>query len=153
FCFNLGLHPRSRLFPYTTLFRSGRPMPGTNAWRLDTTWGAAWTASGATVVWGVECTTSSCGGNSGPPPAAWGATCSDARCDSVTWGNDSNNVVWAQQCGGSDCSGQTWSTGDSQTVVWGTSADQTVVWGTSDSETVVWGTSCGHDCDPVIWNR
>src|SRR5207244_4754429 len=83
FCFNLGLHPRSRLFPYTTLFRSGRPMPGTNAWRLDTTWGAAWTASGATVVWGVECTTSSCGGNSGPPPAAWGATCSDARCDSV----------------------------------------------------------------------
>ena len=133
--------------------RGGRPMPGTNAWRLDTTWGAAWTASGVTVVWGVECTTSSCGGNSGPPPAAWGATCSDATCNSVTWGNDSNNVVWAQQCGGSDCSGQTWSTGDSQTVVWGTSADQTVVWGTSDSETVVWGTSCGHDCDPVIWNR
>ena len=133
--------------------RGGRPMPGTNAWRTDTTWGAAKTASGDTVVWGVECVSPTCDTNSGPPPPAWGATCADAMCNSVTWGHDSYNVVWAQQCGGSDCFGQTWTTNDSQTVVWGTSQDQTVVWGTSDSETVVWGTSCGRDCDPVIWNR
>jgi len=133
--------------------RGGRPMPGTNAWRTDTTWGAAKTSSGALVVWGIVCADQNCDTNSGPPPAEWGAACSDATCANVTWGGGSDNVVWAQQCGGSDCSGRTWSTGDSQTVVWGTSEDQTVVWGTSDSETVVWGTSCGHDCDPVIWNR
>jgi hypothetical protein len=88
-------------------------------------------------------------------------SCANLTCSSVTYGDDSDNVVWGSECGGEDCSSTTWTatdnaavtstSDDGDTVVWGTSDDgDTVVWGTSDDgDTVVWGTSSGDE--DVVW--
>jgi serine protease AprX len=116
------------------LVSGGRLTSGASAWSTSVLWGAAATATGQNVVWGV-----------------WGT--SDAG-DTVVWGtNGGDTVVWGT--GGGDT--VVWGTSDSgDTVVWGTSdTGDTVVWGTSDGgDTVVWGTSCTDpSCEPVVWNR
>jgi serine protease AprX len=140
--------------------------PAANAWGSDVAWGAAKTAAGAPVTWGVQCDP----GCTQPTATSWGTTCLTLDCSVVVWGSvTSENVVWGWTCGGADCSvaGTTlvWSPATSgsrgvwpasstneDTVVWGTTGDggDTVVWGTADDgDTVVWGTA--DDGDTVVW--
>jgi serine protease AprX len=157
------------------LVRGGRLTADANAWSTTVTWGAATTTGGQSVEWGVICSNTSYGNcdDGGGTWNRWGASCSDATCSHVTWGDGgSRNVVWGSTCGGADCHGGVvgagdsdtvvWGTDDGDTVVWGTDGDDTVVWGTDDwdtvvwgtddEETVVWGTTCSDpSCEPVIW--
>jgi serine protease AprX len=135
-----------------------------NAWQSGTLWGAAKSASGQPIEWGVICSPN-CDVDPGPW-ARWGVSCADWSCTFPDWGSGSQDIVWGSRCGGSDCPTGTpwstndavwdttvvWGTGDGDTVVWGTYAGDTVVWGTTDGDTVVWGTSCTDPrCEPVIW--
>ena len=117
----------------------GRVTVDATAWALDVTWGAATTASGDPIVWGLV--------HQQPWQLEEGLV----------------NVVWGGMCAGADCAGA-WDArtvyaatdGESDTVVWGTTDGEgdTVVWGTTDGEgdTVVWGTSCTDpSCEPVVW--
>jgi serine protease AprX len=138
--------------------------PTANAWGSTVGWGAATTAAGEPVSWGVRCD-ADC---SHPSFERWGTTCVTLDCTVVIWGDImADNVVWGWTCGGLDCNvagitffwrpamtGPTpvWPTSsDEDTVVWGTADEgDTVVWGTTDEgDTVVWGTS--DEGDTVVW--
>ncbi len=115
------------------------------------TWGAAPTAAGQHIDWGVICSTANCVAGSGTPNR-WGATCANSTCSSVTWGVGSQNVVWGSTCGGADCS-EPWTIGVTGYPLSGTEGTA-VVWGTTNGAAVVWGTSCSDpSCEPVIWNN
>ena len=128
------------------LVKGGRLTASASAWATSVLWGAATTASGTSVEFGVLCPGSGACGGSHP------------------WVPDDAhffNVVWGDTCAGDDCQGTVWSTtvvwgtsDEGDTVVWGTSDEgDTVVWGTSDEgDTVVWGTSCTDPaCDAPLW--
>jgi len=138
--------------------QGGRLAPSTNAWGLDVVWGAATTAAGQNVEWGVMCPTANCDGGGGTW-STWGASCSDANCDMVVWGStDPHNIVWGSSCGGPNCQSTTaWSSSTiDDMVVWGSSdISDMVVWGSSSyDDMVVWGSNCsGSSCEPVIWGR
>jgi serine protease AprX len=128
------------------LLRGGRFTPAASAWATDVMWGAATTPAGASVEFGLLCSSN---------------TCDDARPWRFGEGT-AFNVVWGDTCSGNDCAVTAWSTtvvwgtsDEGDTVVWGTSDEgDTVVWGTSGDEgdTVVWGTSCSDPaCEPVVW--
>jgi serine protease AprX len=146
----------SRIIWGNQLFAGGRLIGDANAWLSDVTWGAATTAGGASVEWGVLCSSVACDTDD----AIWTAWRPDV--------SEYSNVVWGLACGGTDCSTDAagnpivwsvsdddtvvWGTSDADTVVWGTTDADTVVWGTSDDDTVVWGTSCSDpSCEPVVW--
>jgi serine protease AprX len=134
-----------------------------SAWRQDVTWGAATTALGDRVTWGVLCAGSDAGCQDASEPAAeggdnivWGTSCApdDPDCDNIVWGTgDDENIVWGTDCGGNDC----------ENIVWGTAAAcdpedpdcDNIVWGTADErDNIVWGTSCAPDepaCDNIVW--
>jgi hypothetical protein len=105
-------------------------------------------------VWGDICT-ANCDGT--PILEPWQVSCTDASCNTVTWGSGTSaNVVWGASCEGADCSANVaWSASTAgDTVVWGTADADTVVWGTSDGDTVVWGTECTDaSCEPVVWQE
>ena len=84
----------------TQLIGGGRIMPGVNAWSRDTLWGAALTAEGVNVEWGVR-------RNGTWRP--WRTECLDSSCTTVQWGGGtSQNIVWGTACNGADCQGTTW---------------------------------------------
>jgi serine protease AprX len=137
------------------LFAGGRLSSDANAWLSGVTWGAATTPGGASVEWGLLCSSVTCDADDATwmswrpdvgesSNVVWGATCGGANCSTDDVGNP---VVWSV----SDDDTVVWGTTDADTVVWGTADDDTVVWGTND-DTVVWGTSCGDPtCEPVVW--
>ena len=152
------VHPVSpewgaRLIWGNQLITGGRLTATATAWSPLVTWGAARSAIGQTVDWGVICTTGVCGTDAGTW-SRWGTTCQDFACSHVTWGaGDSRNVVWGTTCGGGDCS-TPWSVGSAVGLITGSSQSATLVWGTSSDETLVWGTSCSDpSCEPVMWSN
>jgi serine protease AprX len=144
------------------LIRGGVPTANGAAWANGVTWGAARTASGGLIDWGVRCANDAC---TAVTTTRWSATCVDTTCTSFQWGAVSRNVVWGTRCGGGDCSERwtmaaatdesvVWGTTTDESVVWGTDDDGSVVWGTDDDASVVWGTNCRTTvCKPVLWPR
>ena len=143
----------------TRLIRSGRIVPGVNAWWEDVAWGATTTPNGQPVEWGWI----DIDGETTP----WRVACTDGACQSFTVSGGALNVVWLQECGGSDCAGPwsverlrtavsgtsdaetiVWGTDDTETIVWGTDGGETIVWGTDDADTIVWGTT---DAETIVW--
>ena len=79
----------------------GLPLPGSNAWRLDVTWGADTTPAGEALVWGVKAD------------------------DNIVWSTrDGGNIVWST--GGGD--NIVWSTGGGDNIVWSTGGGDNIVW-------------------------
>ena len=151
-----GSYPSSsgsagRLIWGNQLIRGGRLTADANAWSTSVTWGSATTTLGQSIAWGVICTAGDC--NDQGSWKRWGATCINATCSNVKWGDGSSeNVVWGTTCGGANCS-RTWSTDAAGSGSSGSIEGAAVVWGTSEGDAVVWGTSCGDEsCEPVIWN-
>jgi hypothetical protein len=133
------------------LVRGGRLTADANAWGTSVTWGAARTATGENIDWGVICATPACA------PLGlrrWGATCVDPACTHVIWAEgNSQNVVWGSTCGGDDCP-IAWSPSVAVDVLLGPTNGTSVVWGTEFDESVVWGTTCSDpSCEPVIWGN
>jgi serine protease AprX len=113
------------------LIRGGWPTDRASAWGTDVTWGDDTIPGGASVEWGVTCTSVPCDANS-TTAQPWRA---DGRFPYIVWNS-------------------AWGSADGNTVLWGTADDEeTVVWGTADDEeTVVWGTSCTDPaCEPIVW--
>jgi serine protease AprX len=113
------------------LIRGGWPTDRASAWGTDITWGDDTIPGGASVEWGVTCSSIPCDTNT-TTAQPWRA---DGRFPYIVW-----NPAWGAA--------------DGNTVLWGTADDEeTVVWGTADDEeTVVWGTSCSDPaCEPVVW--
>jgi subtilisin family serine protease len=126
----------TRLIWGNQLVQAGRLRGDVNAWAVDVVWGAATTASGQTIEWGVTCSTGDCDSTGAWQP--WVASGSDD--------GQSHNVVWGSSCGGADCH-RAWTTSDDEGVVWGTG---------DDSEGVVWGTNCADadsSCESVTWSN
>jgi serine protease AprX len=142
----------ARLIWGNQLIKGGRLTAEANAWSTNVTWGAATTAAGQNIDWGVICTDLMCDDDDGPWDR-WGATCANSTCTDVTWGDGSSeNVVWGTTCGGANCA-TPWSVGAAGSGLAGTINGAAVVWGTSEGDAVVWGTSCRDpNCEPVSWN-
>jgi len=137
-------------------YGAGRLGATANAWPTNVPWGASVTATGKSIVFGVDCSIADC---SSLAKTAWGV-----------W-DASRNVVWGNECGGANCTGAwnfsqvaayatttgdtvVWGSGNGDTVVWGSGDGDTVVWGSGGTDTVVWGATCGDtSCVPIIWNR
>ena len=134
------------------LVRGGRLTADANAWSTNVTWGAAPTAAGQHIDWGVICSTANCVAGSGTPNR-WGADLRQQHVQQRHLGRGhSQNVVWGSTCGGADCSGP-WTIGVTGYPLSGTEG-AAVVWGTTNGAAVVWGTSCSDpSCEPVIWNN
>ncbi len=143
----------ARLIWGNYLVKGGRLTADANAWATNVTWGAATTATGQNIDWGVICSTANCGAGGGTWNR-WGATCSNSTCSDVTWGEGtSRNVVWGSTCGGANCA-TPWSMGAAGYALSGTIEGAAVVWGTDDDDSVVWGTDCSDpSCQPVIWDN
>jgi hypothetical protein len=142
----------ARLIWGNQLIQGGRLTADANAWSTNVTWGAAPTAGGQNIDWGVICSTATCAAGDGTWDR-WGTSCADSTCSHVRWGDGSSeNVVWGSSCGGADCT-TPWSVGAAGNGLSGTSEGAAVVGGTSDGDSVVWGTSCRDaSCEPVRWD-
>jgi serine protease AprX len=134
-----------RLIWGNQMVQGGRLTASAIAWSPQTTWGAARTATGLLVDWGVIAQAGTW--------SRWGVECSGFACSDVRWGDgESQNVVWGSTCGGDDCP-TPWSIGTVAHILSGSANATMVVWGTSYDEIVVWGTSCTDpSCEPVLWD-
>ncbi len=100
----------------------GVPLPGSNAWNLGVTWGAAATPAGDAVAWGVN------------------------YDDNIVWSTLADNIVWS-----TNDDNIVWSTNDDN-IVWSTADADNIVWSTTYLENVVWGTDCGGaNCRRTLW--
>ena len=145
----------------------GVPLPGSNAWANDQTWGGLRTETGQPVVWGARhdddniVWSVSDDGN-----IVWSVN-DDGN---IVWSvnDDGNivwsvsalqNVVWGNDCGGADCKKSVWgSTKDGlvmgtaepdENIVWSVSGDDNIVWSVSDDGNIVWSVS--YD-DNIVWS-
>jgi len=146
--------------------KGGLPLPGSNAWALDQTWGALKTQTGQPVVWGARFSDDNIvwsvdaddnivwsvndDGNivwsvNGDDNIVW----SVASDENIVWsvaGDD--NIVWSV----SDDGNIVWSVNDDGNIVWSVSDDGNIVWSVSALQNVVWGRDCGGaDCKKAVW--
>ena len=129
------------------LVQGGRLTAAANAWSPDVVWGAAVTPSGENVAWGVICSSRECDGSTSAWKV-WGATCSDASCTTVVWGDaNTRNVVWGTICDGANCRRQ-WNSG----LLRGGDDSDTVAWRGADERWTVASTSGCPDpsCNPPV---
>jgi serine protease AprX len=152
----------------------GQLLPNANAWRLDTTWGAALAFNGENIVWGTLCG-SSCENivwgtfgllenivwgtllDGSGENIVWG-TFFDAMGENIVWGTLSfaENIVWGTDCGGADCENVVWGSHvlsfQGENIVWGTAEGlENIVWGSGLLENIVWGTA--SESDNVTWGN
>jgi serine protease AprX len=148
------------------LIQGGVPLPGSNAWATNQTWGAIKTQTGQPVVWGARQDDSNIvwsvdsddnivwsvndDGNivwsvDGDENIVWSVD-SD---DNIVWSvNGDDNIVWSV----SDDGNIVWSVNDDGNIVWSVNGDDNIVWSVSSLQNVVWGTDCGGaDCKKVVW--
>ena len=133
----------------------GVPLPGSNAWTTDVTWGALKTASGTPVVWGAADADNIVWSTAGADNIVWSTANSDnivwstAGADNIVWSTaDSDNIVWSTL----DADNIVWSTADSDNIVWSTADADNIVWSTSVVQNIVWGSDCaGKNCMNVVW--
>jgi subtilisin family serine protease len=115
----------------------GVPLPGSNAWALDVTWGAERTPDGKTVTWGVNYDDN----------IVW-STYDDnivwsTSDDNIVWSTADDNIVWST----ADADNIVWSTSSGDNIVWSTYGDN-IVWSTND-DNIVWSTA---DADNIVWS-
>jgi serine protease AprX len=119
----------------------GKLNPLANAFRVNTTWGAARTSNDDNIVWGTSLTDDN---------IVWGTSGDD---DNIVWGTGTDdNIVWGTDCGGADCDNIIWGSSDDDNIVWGTAdSDDNIVWGTAglDADNIVWGTD--DTSDNIVW--
>ena len=144
----------------------GVPLPGSNAWANNQTWGGLKTQTGQPVVWGARHDDDNIvwsvnddgnivwsvndDGNivwsvSGDDNIVW----SVAEDSNIVWsvaGDD--NIVWSV----SDDGNIVWSVNNDGNIVWSVSDDSNIVWSVSALQNVVWGNDCGGaDCKKSVW--
>src|SRR6185503_4502872 len=101
----------------------GVPLPGSNAWANNQTWGALKTQTGQPVVWG-------------------------ARQDdtNIVWSvNGDGNIVWSVD--GDD--NIVWSVDSDDNIVWSVNGDGNIVWSVSDDGNIVWSVD---DDGNIVWS-
>jgi hypothetical protein len=105
------------------LIKGGMPLPGSNAWAANQTWGAITTQTGEPVVWGAR---------QDDDNIVWSVE-SD---DNIVWSvNDDGNIVWSVN--GDD--NIVWSVNDDGNIVWSVSGgDGNIVWSVATLAQVVW---------------
>jgi subtilisin family serine protease len=144
----------------------GVPLPGSNAWAKNQTWGATKTSSGKPVVWGARQDDDNIvwsvnedgnivwsvadDGNivwsvNGDENIVW----SVATDDNIVWSvNGDGNIVWSV----ADDGNIVWSVNGDGNIVWSVNGDGNIVWSVSALQNVVWGTDCGGaDCKKAVW--
>ena len=144
----------------------GVPLPGSNAWATNQTWGGLKTQTGQPVVWGARHDDDNIvwsvnddgnivwsvndDGNivwsvSGDDNIVW----SVSEDSNIVWsvaGDD--NIVWSV----SDDGNIVWSVNDDGNIVWSVNDDGNIVWSVSALQNVVWGNDCGGaDCKKSVW--
>ncbi|HKH73652.1 MAG TPA: S8 family serine peptidase [Vicinamibacterales bacterium] len=148
------------------LIAGGVPLPGSNAWATNQTWGAVKTQTGQPVVWGARQDDNNIvwsvneDGNivwsvSDDGNIVWSVNGDDnivwsVDTDSnIVWSvNDDGNIVWSV----SDDGNIVWSVNDDGNIVWSVNDDANIVWSVSVLQNVVWGTDCGGaDCKKAVW--
>ena len=118
------------------LITGGVPLPGSNAWATNQTWGAVKTQTGQPVVWGARQDDSN---------IVWSVNADG----NIVWSvNDDGNIVWSVN--GDD--NIVWSVDTDSNIVWSVNNDGNIVWSVSALQNVVWGTDCGGaDCKKAVW--
>jgi serine protease AprX len=149
------------------LITGGMPLPGSNAWATNQTWGAIKTQTGQPVVWGARQDDSNIvwsvndDGNivwsvNDDGNIVWSVNGDD---DNIVWSVETDsNIVWSVNGDGNivwsvaDDGNIVWSVNDDGNIVWSVSDDGNIVWSVSALQNVVWGTSCGGaDCKKAVW--
>jgi serine protease AprX len=148
------------------LIKGGVPLPGSNAWATNQTWGAVKTQTGQPVVWGARQDDNNIvwsvnddgnivwsvndDGNivwsvNGDDNIVWSVDTDE----NIVWSvNGDDNIVWSV----SDDGNIVWSVNDDGNIVWSVNDDGNIVWSVSALQNVVWGTDCGGaDCKKAVW--
>ena len=148
------------------LITGGVPLPGSNAWANNQTWGAIKTQTGQPVVWGARQDDDNIVWSvDGDDNIVWSVN-DDGNIvwsvngdDNIVWSvdtdenivwsvNGDDNIVWSV----SDDGNIVWSVDDDGNIVWSVNDDGNIVWSVSALQNVVWGTDCGGaDCKKAIW--
>jgi serine protease AprX len=148
------------------LITGGVPLPGSNAWATNQTWGAIKTQTGQPVVWGAQHEDDNIvwsvndDGNivwsvNDDGNIVWSVNGDDnivwsvASDENIVWSvNGDDNIVWSV----SDDGNIVWSVNDDGNIVWSVNDDGNIVWSVSSLQNVVWGTDCGGaDCKKAVW--
>jgi serine protease AprX len=146
--------------------KGGVPLPGSNAWATNQTWGAIKTQTGQPVVWGARHEDDNIvwsvnddgnivwsvndDGNivwsvNGDDNIVWSVDTDE----NIVWSvNDDGNIVWSV----ADDGNIVWSVNDDGNIVWSVNDDGNIVWSVSALQNVVWGPDCGGaDCKKAVW--
>ena len=148
------------------LIEGGVPLPGSNAWATNQTWGAIKTQTGQPVVWGarteddnivwsVDSDDNIVWSVSDDGNIVWSVNDDENIVwsvdtdDNIVWSvNGDDNIVWSV----SDDGNIVWSVNDDGNIVWSVNGDDNIVWSVSSLQNVVWGTDCGGaDCKKAVW--
>jgi serine protease AprX len=145
----------------------GVPLPGSNAWANDQTWGALKTQTGQPVVWGARqdddniVWSVNADGNivwsvNADGNIVWSVNGED---DNIVWSVDGDdNIVWSVNGDGNivwsvaDDGNIVWSVDGDGNIVWSVDDDGNIVWSVSALANVVWGRDCGGaNCQKAVW--
>jgi serine protease AprX len=148
------------------LITGGVPLPGSNAWATNQTWGAVKTQTGQPIVWGARQDDDNIvwsvndDGNivwsvNDDGNIVWSVNADDnivwsvVADDNIVWSvNADDNIVWSV----ADDGNIVWSVNDDGNIVWSVADDGNIVWSVAALQNVVWGTDCGGaDCKKAVW--
>ena len=117
----------------TTCITGGVPLPGSNAWATNQTWGAVKTQTGQPVVWGAR---------QDDDNIVWSVD-DDGN---IVWSvNDDGNIVWSVD--GDD--NIVWSVDTDGNIVWSVNGDGNIVWSVADDGNIVWSVD---DDGNIVWS-
>jgi serine protease AprX len=133
----------------------GVPLPGSNAWASNQTWGALKTQTGQPVVWGAQ----------GDENIVWSVGTDEnivwsvADDENIVWSvNGDENIVWSVASDENivwSVNGDeniVWSVDGDENIVWSVNGDENIVWSVSSVQNTVWGADCGGlNCVKVVW--
>jgi serine protease AprX len=146
----------------------GIPLPGTNAWAVDLTWGATTGLGGDRIVWGAE-SLDNIVWSMLDDNIVWSMDDDNivwsmednivwSMQDNIVWSmNEAENIVWSMDCGGADCQSVLWGQRAPDGTLWGAvDEDDNIVWSMLDenivwsmlSENIVWSMST---VEPTLW--
>jgi serine protease AprX len=149
------------------LITGGVPLPGSNAWATNQTWGAIKTQTGEPVVWGARQDDSNIVWSVNDDGNIVWSVNDDGN---IVWSVSAlQNVIWGTDCGGADCkkalwgstkNGQVigtaepdsnivWSVNDDGNIVWSVNDDGNIVWSVSDDANIVWSV---NDDGNIVWS-
>jgi serine protease AprX len=148
------------------VIEGGVPLPGSNAWATNQTWGALETQTGQPVVWGARADDENIVWSvDGDDNIVWSVN-DDGNIvwsvdgdENIVWSVDTDeNIVWSVDGDDnivwsvSDDGNIVWSVDDDGNIVWSVNGDDNIVWSVSSLQNIVWGTDCGGaDCKKAVW--